>query len=81
MTFDINDRVRVQRHHWARGGEVGTVIESEDQNKCVVEFDHKGIGYDGGMRLRLDELDLEVEDAPRNNNDSRRVPTRRITLA
>jgi hypothetical protein len=52
-------RVRVSRSHWARAREEGTVIEITQDGAFVVQFDRKGIGFNGGLCLQLKQEDLE----------------------
>jgi len=62
--LQIGSRVRVDKKHWARARQPGTIIEFLENGRLVVEFDREGIGFDEGKKLVLGQEDLESN---RNN--------------
>lgn len=57
---EANDRVRVLPQHWARGRQLGTLGEMDSSCRYLVEFDRRGVGFDGGKFLYLDAIDFTV---------------------
>lgn len=55
----VGERVRVQRNHWARAREAGTITEVNDDGSFVVKFDRPKIGFDDGLCLVLRQEDLD----------------------
>jgi hypothetical protein len=59
--LEVGQKVRVHRSHWARARAVGEIIEILDDGSFVVKFDQPGVGFNGGLCLKLKQEDLEQE--------------------
>jgi len=59
MKIEIGQRVKVVRSHWARPRQPGIITEINRDGSFVVQFDYKGIGFNGGLCLQLRQEDLE----------------------
>lgn len=53
-------RVRIRANHWSRARQKGTIREQTSNLRYLIEFDHRGTGFDNGKFLFLDERDFSV---------------------
>jgi hypothetical protein len=61
MALDVGVKVRVIAKHWARGSQVGEIlelVEADEGTRYLVVFSRKGVGINGGRMLVLGEKDL-----------------------
>lgn len=61
MALEVGVKVRVIAKHWARGSQIGQILElmeADEGTRYLVEFSRKGVGFDGGRHLVLGEKDL-----------------------
>jgi hypothetical protein len=63
--LEIGQKVRVNAKHWSRANQTGEVVGyNETGTTCLIKFDVKGVGFNDGWNLYLDERYLSKVENP-----------------